>query len=51
MQSILTLAMSFYTITMNFVLALSLFVTSFNSLMLVTCEFSKRITLISKNIK
>ena len=37
--------MLFYTITIDFVLALLLLVEGFDSVMSITCKFSKRITL------
>ena len=47
-QSILTFFISFHTIDIDFILALSESHIDMNSIMFVTCKFSKRITTISR---
>ena len=46
LQFILSSSIFFHTITINFVLVLSMTFTSMNNIMSVTCKFSKRITII-----
>jgi hypothetical protein len=51
LQSILTSDVSFHTLTMNFILALFVSISDkFDSIMFLTCKFSKRITLILDKI-
>ena len=46
LQFILSSSISFHTITINFVLVLSVISTDMNNIMSVTCKFSKKITII-----
>ena len=46
MQSIKLLFVLFYTIIMNFILTLLLFIKDFNVIMFIICKFFKRIIII-----
>lgn len=48
LQPIQLPSIPFYTLTLDFILALSMTVEGFNAIMLVTCKYSKRVTLIPK---
>ena len=42
--------MPFYTLTINFILALPISAKGYNYLILITCKFSRRISLIPRKI-